>query len=139
MNKSKLSIIKIDLDFNIEQLIKDEVSTISKSTNNLIEQSIANAQLVQQVKDKKTKEKEDASLKQHTALTTIYHKLLDKLSEGVPASTIYEMATDIASSPSGFTLKFKGFLNDKGNPYIIQKIKKNGTQYFILIPYNTKS
>ena len=139
MNKSKLSIIRIDLDFNIEQLIKDEVSNISKSTNNLIEQSIANAQLVQQVKDKKAKEKEDASLKQTTILTTIYHKLLDQLSEGVPATTIYSMAADVASSPSGFTLKFKGFLNEKGNPYIIHKVKKNGTQYFILLPYNTKT
>jgi hypothetical protein len=138
MKKSKLSIIPIDIDFNIEQLIKEEASTISNKTSNLIEQSIANAKLVQQIKESKEKEKEAVANKQHVIMTEIYHKLLDKLTEGVPVATVYDLSTEVASTPSGFTIKFKTFLKEKGNPYIIQKIKKNGTQYFILLPYNTK-
>lgn len=136
MNQSKLSIIEIDIDFNIERLIKEETSNISRSTHNLIEQSIENAKLVQQVKDLKESEKDAAANKITAILTEVYHKLLDKYSEGVPVSTIYDMVSEISSTPSAFTLRFKTFLKEKGNPYIITKVKKNGTQYFILLPFN---
>lgn len=136
MNQSKLSIIEIDIDFNIEQLIKEETANISKNTHNLIEQSIANAKQVQQLKEKKESEKDAAANKITAVLTEVYHKLLDKYSEGVPVSTIYDMVSEISSTPSAFTLRFKTFLKEKGNPYMITKIKKNGTQYFILLPFN---
>ncbi len=139
MNQSKLSIIPIDINFNIEQLIKEETSAVSQGTNNLIEQAIANAKMVQQVKENKDKEKENAANKTQAILTEVYHKLLDKFSEGLPAATVYSMVSEIIATPSAFTLRFKNFLKEKGNPYMVAKVKRNGTQYLILLPFNSSS
>lgn len=128
-------VVEIDIDFNVGELIKKEQSNISTETHNMIIQAVAEAKKQEELKNLIVKEKKDIEIKKMAILEDIYKKLLDNFREGVPVSTIYDMAKEISATPSGFTVKFKKFLKDeKNDKYILNKINKNRTQYFILLP-----
>ena len=108
-------VVEIDIDFNVGELIKKEQSNISTETHNMIIQAVAEAKKQEELKNLIVKEKKDIEIKKMAILEDIYKKLLDNFREGVPVSTIYDMAKEISATPSGFTVKFKKFLKDEKN------------------------
>ncbi len=132
---TKFKIVEIDLDFELDKMIEKEQSSISTETHNMITQAIATARQKEEIKQSAVKEKTAAEEKKKILMEDIYKKLLDNFREGVPISTIYEMGAEISTSPGGFTTKFKKYLVDEKNQkYVLSKITKNRTQYFILLP-----
>lgn len=137
---TKFKVVEMDINLDLDKMIKKMQASISTETQNMITQAIEAAKQKEELKQSTAKEKKIVIEKQKLLMDDIYKKLLDNFRDGVPTSTIYDMAVEISPSPGGFTSKFKRYLiEEKNQKYTLSKIAKNRTQYFILLPNEIKS
>lgn len=133
---TKVSIIDVDLGITIDDLIQKNVAALSQTAQNELEAAVAAAKKVKELKEKKDLEASEAQDKIDSVMNNIYQKLVDSNTEGVSLETITQLTEGTISSMSAFTLRMKKILRDKGNPFAMNKRKKNGVQYYFFDPYN---
>ena len=128
--------IELDLGFELEDLINNEINSLSEESQKLLDNSIENALEKQKVKFTKREAKTKQDQQLNDTLTAVYNKLLGSIKDGVPVATIMEVCKPTIETLTSFQSKFKAFMRTKGNPYYLAKVKKNKVQYYYLLPFN---
>lgn len=133
---TKITIIPIDLGYNIQDLIAEGVEELTGQAKNDLETAIIMAKERDVLRTKQAGNK----TKQNDLVTTVMEQAYDQMVQagehGVMCSEILTLVSDHIPNSSAFTLRMKKLLKEKGNPFSITRIKVLGNPHYVLIPYN---
>lgn len=127
MVKTKIEIIEIDLDINIEEEIEKASKNISSETKKAIEDTITEIKEKNKEKDEKKKEKEQ----KNSSLNSCIEILLESNKNNpVPSDKLLEMSNSDKLSP--LILRISNKLKKDGTGQVKKvKVEKN-THYYII-------
>jgi len=136
MSKTKITIIPIDLGYNVQDLIAEGVEELTGQAKQELETAISVAKERDALRDKQTIAKNQATDHITSAMESAYDKIAQSGENGVLCSEILNLVCDKIPNSSAFTLRMKKLLREKGNPYSITRAKVQGNPHYIFIPYN---
>lgn len=133
MVNTKVTIIPIDLGYNIQDLIAEGVEELTGQAKNELEAAITMA-----------KERDTLRIKQNSQntdrLTTVmedaYNKIVQAGDQGIMCSEILSAVSDLIPNSSAFALRMKKLLRDKGNPFSLTRKKVLGNPHYVFIAFN---
>jgi len=134
---TKITIIDVDLGTSVDDIIANSVAELTGSAKAELDQAINIARETQRVKIERDKAAQEANTKLTTAMNKAYDTLVSAGETGLPVSSIMAIVSDVITSASAFTLRMKNMLAEKGNPYIISRVKQHGTPHYVFLPYNS--
>jgi hypothetical protein len=126
--KSKITIVDINLDVSVQDLINKEVEIFTGDTKRLVEKMIDERKHVQATKNKVEEEKRRSA----TVLESIFADLEKAADGGLPVAEIWERAKEVVSTPSAFTLKIKNMITSKGLTKMFIRAKVNKVEHYVL-------
>jgi len=126
---TKVSIIDVDLD--IGEIISQEISAITGSTKEILEEIRQNQLQVAKAKQA-IADKEDAA---KAKLLAAVQQLIAAGPKGIPVSEIYTAVTPEINTIT-VTARIKNHLKNNGNEWALVKQRINKADRYILIPYN---
>lgn len=132
----KVTVIPIDLGYNIDDIIKEGIEEITGEAKKELETAINLAKQRDALALKNKTEKINSNNQISVALEKAYNDLINAGEKGIECDSIFETLKQFVPNLSGFTLRMKKLLRDKGNPYTINRIKIQGKQHYVLKPYN---
>ena len=133
---AQVSIIEVDLGFNISDLINEDVAGLVGEAQQELETAIAVAKKTNELKERKQQEAKESADKTNSVMMKAYDAIKESGEQGVPADKITTIIEGIIPNISAFTLRMKKILRDDGNEYAIIKKKIDGKQHYIFIPFN---
>jgi len=133
---TKVSIIEIDLGFNISDLINEDVVGLVGEAQKELETAIAVAKKAAALKDQKKQEVKAADDKVNNVMMEAYKALEEAGEQGVSIDNIGVIVLTAIPNISAFTLRMKKILRDKGNPYAIVRKRIGGEPCYVFIPFN---
>jgi hypothetical protein len=129
---TKIVIIDVDLGINIDDIITEAVASYNTEFKTQLDQAIEIAQSI-----KKTKDNREQAVNKLTTTMDIAYEALEKAGEtGLPINIVMNYVADTITNPSAFALRMKNILFQKGNKYILKRIKRDKEQYYAFIKFN---
>ena len=132
----KVTVIPIDLGYNIDDIIREGVEEITGEAKKELDLAIDLAKQRDALATQQKSKKQDSDNAINEALEKVYNNLIEAKDEGLECDMIIESLKNYIPNASGFTLRMKKFLRDKGNPYTISRIKIQGKQHYVFNKYN---
>lgn len=129
---TKLCIIDVDLGANVEELITQDVAVLTGQAEKELETAIASARDLAKIREERRTADDNVS----NTVETAYQSLLAAGPGGVAVAIIWDSAKAQITTQSALTLRLKSWLKKLGNPYVLNRIKKDGEDYFVLTPFN---
>lgn len=136
MAKTKITIIPIDLGYNVQDLISEGVEELTGQAKQELETAITMAKERDALRIQQNVTKNQAIDHITSVMQQAYEKIVEAGDQGVLCSEILNLVAEQIPNSSAFTLRMKKLLRDKGNPYSITRMKVQGNPHYILIPYN---
>ena len=136
MSKSKITVIPIDLGYNVQDLINEGVEELTGEAKKELETAIAVAKERDAIREKQNTEKNEAQDAITAVMEQVYERIANAGENGVLCSDIINSVSDHIPNSSAFTLRMKKLLKDKGNPYFIARKKIQGNPHYIFTAYN---
>jgi hypothetical protein len=126
----KFTIIDVDLGYNVDQIINEDIVEITSKMKEDIDSAITVSKATQQVRDSK-KIKED---KADHILNTLYEQLIDpqNIDHKLQLDHITKEIDGAIANVGAFVTRMKTLLRNKGGIYMILKKKINGEQCYCL-------
>lgn len=134
---TKVQIIDVDLGLSINDIIAAEVEDITGAARRELDIALDTAKTIQRVKLEKETEIKAADQKLLDALDKAFLNLADAGDAGLPVSAVMATVIEVIPNSSAFTLRMKGVLSQKGNPYRLERIKIYGTAHYRFVPFNS--
>jgi HSP90 family molecular chaperone len=133
---AKVSIIDVELGFDMSDIITREVTELSSKAQDELERTIKAAKeaAAEQEQKKEAKEQKVSALTE--AMQSARQQLLDAGDGGVAVSQVLEPIKDMVPNGSAFTLRMKKILRDEGNIHALTRKKVEGVPHYVLIPFN---
>lgn len=125
--KSKIVIIDVDLGVSIQDLIDKEVEIFTGETKKLVDKMIEQQKHVQATKQKV----EDEKKKVIDVLDQLYEQLEAAGDAGIPVQQVWDIAKEVVSTPSAFTLKMKNKMVEKGSKKLFVRAKIEKIERYI--------
>lgn len=135
---TKICIIDVDLGLSVNDIIAEEVEDITGAARRELDTAIETAKITQKIKDEKVTAAKEADLKLAAAMDKAFESLVAAGDNGLAVSTVIAEVADVIPNSSAFTLRMKGVLSQKGNPYILERKKVHGTPHYVLVPFNNR-
>lgn len=136
MSKSRITVIPIDLGYNVQDLINEGVEELTGEAKKELETAIAVAKDRDALREKQNTEKNEAQDAITAVMEQVYERIANAGENGVLCSDIINSVSDHIPNSSAFTLRMKKLLKDKGNPYYITRKKIQGNPHYIFTAYN---
>lgn len=133
---AQVSIIEIDLDLSITDLINEDVAGLVGEAQQELETAIAVAKKTAELKEKKVQEAQASTDKITATMTEAYNAIKEAGEQGVSVDKIKSIIDNTIPSLSAFTLRMKKILRDNGNEYAIAKKKIKKQPHYLFIPFN---
>ena len=135
---TKVSIIAVDLGFNVDELINRDISELSADAKSILDVAIADKKKILETKQRLDAKKTQQDAKINRVMTEAYAKLESAGSSGVPVDDILVDVLGTIPNSSAFTLRMKTMLREKGNKWAIIRKKINKVACYCFIPFNTE-
>lgn len=136
MAKTKVTIIPIDLGYNLQDLIAEGVEELTGQAKQDLETAITMAKERDALRTKQANDKNQESDHLTAIMGQAYDLISQAADQGVMCSEILSLVSEVVPNSSAFTLRMKKLLRDKGNPYSIARKKVLGNPHYVFIPYN---
>lgn len=136
MSKTKITVIPIDLGYDVQDLINEGVEELTGEAKQELETAIAVAKERDALREKQNTEKNKAQDAVTAIMEQVYEQIAGAGENGVLCSDIMNSVSDHIPNSSAFTLRMKKLLRDKGNPYTITRKKVQGNPHYVFIAYN---
>jgi hypothetical protein len=133
---SKVSIIEVDLGATVEDIVAEEIQSLTGESAAQLDQAIETAKITEKVRLEKEAAVTEATTKLQTAMDAAYDQLIAAIPNGLPVSSVMAIVEGVVPNSSAFTLRMKHTLSKKGNPYFLDRIKRHGTPHYVFMPYN---
>lgn len=133
---AKVTVIDIDLGFNINDIITENAEALTSEAKAELDRVITVAKLVQQKKEEKSQEKSQAIDAITQSIAAAYEKLASAGEDGILCSDIMDIVKDHIPNTSAFALRMKKYLRDEGNKYALTRKKHKGNQHYVFLPFN---
>lgn len=135
---TKVCIVDVDLGLSIDDIIAEEVEDITGAARKELDTALDTAKTIQRVKLEKEAEVKAADQKLVDAMEGAFQSLVEAGDLGLPVSTVMAAVAGVIPNSSAFTLRMKGVLSHKGNPYILERKKVHGTPHYVFVPFNNR-
>lgn len=135
---SKVTIIEIDLDANIEAIVSEGVVELTSSLAASVNQAIEIAKQRDALLEERKTAKATASNATTTVMEEAYQKLVNAGPDGVLCTDIMSIVASQIPTPSAFALRMKTILRDKGNEYALSRTKRKGNAYYVFNLFNAE-
>ncbi len=136
MMPTKVLIIDVDLGLSVDDIIGEEVEDLTGAAAKELDNAIEIAKATQRVKLEKEAAARETDTKLNDAMEGAFKSLVEAGEIGLPVSTIMTAVANVIPNSSAFTLRMKGILSQKGNPYILERKKIHGTPHYVFLPFN---
>lgn len=133
---TKVSIIDVTLDARVEDIISENVVSLTGRARQELDTAIEERKKVEAVKSQRQQAKKEATDKVSAAMDAAYEQLEQAGEEGIPVDDIMVIVEGAVPNTSAFTLRMKKVLKEKGNPYRITRKKKNKKPIYIFESFN---
>jgi|10_taG_2_1085330.scaffolds.fasta_scaffold00305_36 hypothetical protein len=133
---TKVSIIDVTLGARVEDIISENVVSLTGKARQELDTAIEERKKVDEVKNKRAAAKKESDDKVTNAMGQVY-ELLEKAGEdGVIVDDIMAIIQEFVPNTSAFTLRMKKILKDKGHPFRIARKKRNKKAVYTFEPFN---
>jgi hypothetical protein len=136
MSGITVTVIDVNLGVSVSDIIASQSKELSQETTQAVEAALESAKMVQDLKNQKTKEKNDQDEKVTTVMQKAYDRLKEAGEEGVPVVEIAEIINGVIATMPAFTNRMKTILAAEGNLYRIERSKGSNAPRYLLIPHN---
>jgi hypothetical protein len=133
---TKVTIIDVDLGANVEDIIADDIRDLTGAARVELDQAIEIAKASQRLKQERSEATKAAANKLTSVMDQAYDALVAADAIGIAVTNIMGLVAGAVPNSSAFTLRMKHILAAKGNPFILERIKHNGTPHYRFMPYN---
>lgn len=133
---TKVSIIDVTLGSRVDDIISENVVTLTGKARQELDTAIDERKKVEKVKNDRADAKKTASDKVNTAMTVAYDLLVAAGDDGVIVDDIMDAVKEVVPNTSAFTLRMKKVLKGKGNPFRITRKKRNKMAVYTFEPFN---
>ena len=135
---TKVSIIAVDLGFDVDELINRDISELSADAKLMLDVAIADKKKILETKQRLDAKKNQQEAEINRVMTDAYTKLENAGSNGVPVDDLLVDVIGTIPNSSAFTLRMKTMLRDNGNKWAIIRKKINKVACYCFIPFNTE-
>jgi hypothetical protein len=136
VSKTKITVIPIDLGYDLQELIAKGVVELTGQAADELHSAITLAKERDALKNKQKIQKTIIKDEISTKMEQAYDKILASGENGILCSDILNLVSDAISNFSAFGLRMKKLLRSKGNPYSLTRKKVQGNPHYVFIPYN---
>ena len=133
---SNICIIEVNLGVDINDLISDDIKSLTARSQEDLDKALEAAKAAKLFRDNKIKHQQQIEDSINGVLETVYELLVVAGDDGMPVSACMAKVIPFIGTPAALTLRFKSYLDKKGNPFILDRKKIFGTQHYVLIPFN---
>jgi hypothetical protein len=136
---TNVSIIEIDLGTNIDEIIEEDVETLTGAAKQELDTAIDLAKTRDSLREEKSSEKQKATNALTEVITESFDRLVAAGDDGILCSDIMDIVQKQIPNGSAFTIRMKKILRDKGNPYSLGRKKRKGNQHYVFTPFNEEN
>ncbi len=135
---TKVVVIDVDLGLSVDNIIGEEVEDLTGAAAKELDNAIETAKITQKVKLDQENAEREANTKLNAAMEIAFQSLIEAGEIGLPVSTVMTTVNGVVPNSSAFTLRMKGILSQKGNPYTLERKKIHGTPHYVFMPFNLR-
>ncbi len=135
---TKVVIIDIDLGLSVNDIINEEIEDLTGAAIKELDNALEIAKATQRVKLEKEAAARETDTKLNDAMEEAFKNLVEAGAAGLPVSAVMNTVASVVPNSSAFTLRMKGILSQKGNPYFLERQKVHGTPHYVFIPFNSR-
>lgn len=136
---TKVSIIDVNLGMKVEDIISENVVTLTGKARQELDTAIEERKQVERVKNEKAEAKKTEDDQISTAMQEAYDKIVECGDDGLPVDDVMAIVGHVIPNTSAFTLRMKKILRDAGNPYQVSRKKRNKKPVYIFEPFNEET
>jgi len=136
---TKVSIIEVDLGFNVSELINRDILELSADAQQKLDVAIADKKQILETKQRLDAKKLQQENEVNRVMAEAYAKLEAAGDNGVPVDDILSAAMPTIPNGSAFTLRMKTILREGGNKWAMVRKKVNRIPCYCFIPFNSET
>jgi len=136
---TKVSIIEVDLGFNVNELINRDILELSADTKQKLDTAIAEKKQILETKQKLDAKKLQQENEISKIMAEAYNKLESAGDNGVPVDDILAATMPTIPNGSAFTLRMKTILRENGNKWAMIRKKVNRIPCYCFILFNSEA
>lgn len=136
---TKVSIVTVDLGFDVDELINRDISELSADAKSMLDIAIADKKKILETKQKLDAKKIQQESEINRVMTDAYTKLENAGANGVPVDDILVDVLGVIPNSSAFTLRMKTMLREGGNKWAIIRKRIAKVPCYCFIPFNTEN
>ncbi len=133
---TRVVVIDVDLGFSVDDIVADEITSLTTQSKTEIDRAIEIARTAERIKQEREQKAKLTTDKLTIAIEAAYNTLKEAGELGVPVTTIMSIVEGTIPNSSAFTLRMKRILTEKGNPFILERKKHQGTPHYVFVPYS---
>lgn len=137
MKPTQVSIFDVNLGEDIDSIVRDNITAITKRNKEAIDSAIEDNKKLDCAKSNKVKQR--AIIK--NTITNVYEELLQARTRGISMSTKNILAITQPHITSAIALfpKLRSFLKERGDEFRLITFKRSGETHLQLEPFNLSS
>lgn len=136
---TKVFIIDLDLGATVDNIINDEVQTITGESRRILDNALEHQKVLQEARNRRDTAKKTATDTLTKVMSEAYNQLVEAGEEGIPVETLISNASPTVPNSSAFTLRMKNILKEKGNPFRLVRKQRKKIPTYIFEPFNEET
>ena len=133
---TKVFIIDLDLGATVDNIINDEVQTITGESRRILDNALEHQKVLQEARNRRDTAKKTVNDALTKVMTEAYDQLVEAGEEGIPVETLISNASPTVPNSSAFTLRMKNILKEKGNPFRLVRKHRKKIPTYVFEPFN---